>query len=249
MTLFGFALELIEICAMAVFLIAMVIGVALDRRNIPDIKWWVLFIGAATALFFTKNSWTLPTLLEFAASSIFWLAAMKYLGLGLLYSCVEFIVEVRKSATSVKQMWERFLDTKCALRDIKGVMQDTPKLTVREVLPIYDEYDAKAAEEKITIPSTVSGIEVRKDFINDLLNFHLKNGIVKLKLQGKEIVPSVDTSELTNRVGSWAIFWPFYMLSMIIGDLLTQIFTVFASFLTNASSRFVNLLFKDAFKI
>ena len=169
MTLFGIAIGLLELGLIAVFLIAMVISVSVDRRGVPHPKWIVTLLGIGGVLFLTRDSWTLSSLGDFVLSATFWVPLLKYLGAGLAYSFVEFARETRLRRAAVS---------------VKG------------------EFTTRHA---------------------------------------KEI--------LATNVGAWSMFWPFYLMSLIVGDLLAEVFNAVAAVIVSMSGRFVKAVFKDTFKL
>lgn len=130
MTLFGIAIGLLELGLIAVFLIAMVISVSVDRRGVPHPKWIVTLLGIGGVLFLTRDSWTLSSLGDFVLSATFWVPLLKYLGAGLAYSFVEFARETRLSAKRLKDDWESFLNTTAPTR---GRQDDDHKKMLRDV--------------------------------------------------------------------------------------------------------------------
>jgi hypothetical protein len=62
------------------------------------------------------------------------------------------------------------------------------------------------------------------------------------------IVPKVNRNLLAENIGCWTFFWPFYAISLIVGDLLTEIFKLIADFIASISGRAVNAAFRNVFK-
>ncbi|WP_407305826.1 hypothetical protein [Acinetobacter sp.] len=61
------------------------------------------------------------------------------------------------------------------------------------------------------------------------------------------VVPRVNRGRLASFIGAWTFFWPFYAISLIIGDLFAEIFRIIANFFVHMSGRFVRVMFKDVF--
>jgi len=90
-----------------------------------------------------------------------------------------------------------------------------------------------------------------KDFLmRNGMDSHYRYRIVGVEksADGKGIEPKVNRQQLAENVGVWILFWPFYAISLIIGDLVTEIFRFIADLLVQMSGRFVRNAFKDVFK-
>ena len=71
---------------------------------------------------------------------------------------------------------------------------------------------------------------------------------VELASFGDDIQPKINRGELAEHIGVWILFWPFYALSRIIGNLLAEIWYAAADFFVAISGRLVKTMFKDVFK-
>jgi hypothetical protein len=85
---------------------------------------------------------------------------------------------------------------------------------------------------------------------------HWRNAVSYLRIIGIEatadgtnIEPKINRQQLAESIGCWTIFWPFYALSLIFGDLLNEVFRIIADLVANISGRFVRMAFKDVFKL
>lgn len=246
MTLFGIALGLLELGLIAVFLIAMVISVSVDRRGVPHPKWIVTLLGIGGVLFLTRNSWTLSSLGDFVLSATFWVPLLKYLGAGLAYSFVEFARETRLSAKRLKDDWESFLRMTPPARGNRdyGYRGDDSEKTLREVLNSLTTGVGETDDETAAMRS--AAVSVKGEFTT---RYTSKDMLIKPRVIDGEIQPAVDKEILATNVGAWSMFWPFYLMSLIVGDLLAEVFNAVAAVIVSMSGRFVKAVFKDTFKL
>jgi hypothetical protein len=73
--------------------------------------------------------------------------------------------------------------------------------------------------------------------------------IINVEVEHGNIVPKVNRDALGDHLFCWTFFWPFYAVSLIIGDLLLNVFTGIANAITKMSSRVVRRAFHGVFKI
>lgn len=241
MTLFGIAIGLLELGLIAVFLIAMVISVSVDRCGVPHPKWIVTLLGIGGVLFLTRDSWTLSSLGDFVLSATFWVPLLKYLGAGLAYSFVEFARETRLSAKRLKDDWESFLNTTAPAR---GRQDDDHKKMLRDVLNNLTTGVGSTDEDTAAMRS--AAVSVKGEFTT---RYAMKDMLIKPRVIDGEIQPAVDKEILATNVGAWSMFWPFYLMSLIVGDLLAEVFNAVAAVIVSMSGRFVKAVFKDTFKL
>jgi hypothetical protein len=62
------------------------------------------------------------------------------------------------------------------------------------------------------------------------------------------IEPKIDRLDLAQYIGAWVVFWPFYLVSLVLGDLLTELFQSIADFVAEHCGRFVRNAFSGVFK-
>lgn len=223
MLLFGIALGLIELVLISVFVLGLILAVSFDRQGKDEPKWVVLGIGLLVFGIMTWSNWTFAGIGATLLTSAFWMPVVKYLGFGLLYSSLEFVREVRKSAAALKDRWERAMSKR-----------------VREVFPDVKEHGAKSEHFNV-----VNG------FVNDFVQRHDSTRTIVGVSKGEDYIsvePRINRGELADCISAWTFFWPFYAVSLILGDLLTEVFRVVADFFVGLSGRFVRLSFKDVFK-
>lgn len=264
-------LALLEIAFLAVFLIFLVVGASLDRRGNESPKWWTLGIGlvivaawfwphytffgpaeVAAVMDGTKvvsEAQTRVVLWDVVSTWSFWTPVAYFFGAGLVYSILEFVLEVRRTARKYADKWAQYLNTKHEVKqlDAKGEVRSeetaggrkqwiTKTLTVREILAGSDDpSNAAVAEDLVT------------SFIN---SSYSKYGFVGLTLNETKSAPEpkINKIELAESIGAWTFLWPVYAISLVLGDLLTEIFNWLADLLVNMSGRFVRMSFSDVFK-
>ena len=105
-------LGFIELIFIGCFFLLMVIGTALDRRNIEGPKWWFLGLGLLLVVMYYWSDITFTSLWATVGTWQFWQPAVVYLVAGLLYSAVEFVFSVRKMAARHRDSWAKFIQQK-----------------------------------------------------------------------------------------------------------------------------------------
>lgn len=200
MTIAGFAFGLLELIFFAFFAIAMVVSMSLDRRGRNEPKWFVLIIGLIIAAIWYWKDWTFAGLWSMLFDPVFWAPVGVYLVVGLVYSIVEFMMEVRRSASFFKREWY--------------------------------------ASKESTSP---------RDFVG---RYCYSNKLVNVEYDSENDVPTpkIDKGVLAQSYSAWTIFWPFYLVSLILGDFLTRVFELISDFIVHISTGFVRVVFKDVFK-
>lgn len=223
MILFGLALGALELIALSVFFIMLVIAVTFDRRGVESPKWWVVGGGLAlAATYLWWKDWTFGLIWETVSTWQFWKPFVWFLGAGLLYSVLEFMLDVRRSARRFKDLWDKHIDGR------------------REAY----------ADAKLNGPASADFQKVAdstREFVDRFGNKHALVTIVR----GEDkisVEPKINKVELAESIGAWTFFWPVYAVSLILGDLLTEVFRVIAEFFVKLSGRFVRMSFADVFK-
>lgn len=225
------ALGFLELILLGVFVVFMIIGTALDRSETSDsFKWWTFLAGFVGLFFLLPVGWTFAGIWESFKSLEFWQPLAIYLGIGLAYSILEFALAVRRAARRLGDKWQEFLNSKQHI----SAGKDSTYERVRDVL-------TNAARQK-------DANELVTNFTQTAARSRSSLVMIE-KVDGLKIEPRVNRVELAESISVWTLFWPFYAISLIIGDLLTEIFRTIADFLANASQRAVKAIFADTFKI
>lgn len=265
-------LGLLEIVFFTIFFILLVIGASLDRRGNESPKWYILGIGFVilAAWFWPDFTFFGPAhvdavmegtkvispakdrvvLWELLSSWSFWTPLWMFLGAGVAYSILEFVLEVRRTARRYTELWARNLERRIDVKqlDAKGDPRSeetlsgrskqwvTKSLTMREILANReDPSNAAVAEDLLT------------SFVNDDRS---RYGFVGLTLNADKTAPEpkIEKLKLAEAIGAWTFLWPVYAVSLVLGDLLTEIFNAIADALVKLSGRFVRMSFSDVFK-
>lgn len=151
-------------------------------------------------------------------SADLWKFIAIYLAIGLGYSVLEFALDVRRSVRYWKEKWDAF-------RTIRfGKSED----------------NASPEDRANTFVSQNTGYS-RNRIIGVGINDDKKD-------TDTLIVPKVNRGELAEHIGCWMVFWPFYAVSLIIGDLMYEVAVFAADVFAKISGRFVRLSFANVFK-
>lgn len=221
MDFLGFTLSVWAALAIGVFFIAMVIGCTLDRHNSNEgFKWFVFVIGLIGVAAWHWGEWSWSQLF----SAEVWKPVLIYLAIGLAYSVLEFFVKVRKEAKLWKAEWEKF--------------------KAKDELPDEDHNP----NELIIKKSYSHSLEFRFCKDHHYRSLSRITDVKCITTDGKDaVVPVINRSELAQSVGCWTLFWPAYAFSLILGDLLTEVFKKFADVIVALSSGLVRRMFAKVF--
>lgn len=189
-----------------VFFIAMIIGVSFDRHGRESAKWWILFFGV---IGFCIWKWDDINWQTFWQRDL-WVGIGIYLAIGLGYSVLEFMLEVRRSARKWSERWKMYK---------KHSDPKIPQETLANTFVANRKHDYELIQAERNPDPTATNL----------------------------VVPRVSRAKLASFIGAWTFFWPFYAISLIIGDLVFEICRIVADVLTNISGRFVRAMFKDVF--
>lgn len=267
--------------AISLFFIALTVSVTYDRRGNEDPKWWVFGLGlvAVFAYGWHYKDWTFSNAWDVVRSWDFWVPMGVYLLIGVAYSVVEFIVDVRRSARFYAAEFKTFLETATTfpVLNADGTPKTKDKLD-RSGRPIIvqkpnpnrgpDEpatitgNEQEAVTREGTIAENYAAVKAKgaeaAEFNGVLANsqqfiqrYSYKNRIIELSLNKTtkvDIEPKINKLQMTEHVTAWTFLWPVYAVSLILGDLLTEIFRVIVDVMVNLSGRFVKLSFADVFK-
>ena len=272
-------LGLLELLFVSVFLILLIVGVTFDRRGKEDVKWWVFGIGLLALGLWQWNHWTFIGDAHVAAvmngtkvisearerivlwdairSWEFWSPVFMYLLAGLMYSLLEFVLDVRRSARFYADEWEKHLSSfdYVPVLDANGNMipdndgtgtrigGDRVKTRKHPNSEVYDEVKEKGATSKLFDKAST----LTREFVG---RYSFRNRIIELKVGTDKISvePHINKVELAEHISAWTFLWPAYMISLILGDLLVEIFNMISNVLVKISGQFVKLSFANVFK-
>lgn len=238
------ALGLLPLAAFGFFVLAMIISVTFDRRETTAPKWWVFSIGFVALLVYgwLRLDWKFSDVFSFAKSGPILIAIGQYFLAGLVYSLVEFALEVRRSARRYREEWVSATSgsTKHSSKDTSG----DNNMTIAE----------KIADVAVNGAVSRNFNDVHRfahDFVVQRRSFNGQGSIIKLDIGDDKVtpVPFVDKGNLAASVGAWTFFWPFYAISLIVGDLFTEIFRIASNIIVKLSGRFVRMSFANVFKV
>ena len=205
-----------------VFFIAMIVGCTFDRRGVESGKWWVFFLGLIAFTIYQYNQGNTDWK-SMVFNTDLWKFLGIYLAIGLGYSVLEFMLEVRRSQRRLSAAWveykNRGFQRGRVESDDSKAMPDV-QLQANSFVADYGRYGR----------NQIIGVEINQD-----------------KTSSELIVPRVNRPELAGSVGCWMIFWPFYAVSLIIGDLLYEVARIVADIIAKMSGRFVKMAFKGTF--
>jgi hypothetical protein len=257
MEIFGLALSMLGLVVLGALAVALVVAVTLDRNGRAAPKWVIFLGGLGIMSMFVWDQVSFTGLYEQALSFSTWKPVLYYLGIGLLYSALEFTLGVRRAAEFFSEQWKKFYNSSFAgaapvshsESDIFGKGATIKTVVARSKDALGDGTEEELAENK-------AHIELAKFWAKRLITKFCENTSfyrarfihAELKEEELEIEPKVNRLSLSRNIGSWAFFWPFYAISLILGDLLNEVFKAIADFFVRLSSRFVRLQFANVFK-
>jgi hypothetical protein len=275
-------LGLVEWLVIVAFFLLLTAATFFDRRTVEAPKWYLLgvsLIGAAVYFwpdftFFgaahidavmegTKviaKAHDRVVLWPIVSGWAFWQPVMVYLAAGLIYSCFEFWLVIRKAARSLGAAWTEFT---AKTRVVPAYGADGEALFIERegkqvpstVTITYGELIKTARSQGAAYRYFQAAVDLVKEFVNNPDRFNWKGrqetqiiGVVGStdKLSAE---PKIDKLELAEHAGAWTFLWPAYLMSLILGDLIVEVFNTVADILVSISGRFVKFAFRDVFKV
>ena len=241
MSIFGLAFTIFHLVAFAVFTVLFCLGAAFDRRGNEGFKWWVLFGAFIVLVSFSIGSISLASIWGSLTSASFWQMAGIYAILGLTYSVIEFFLHVRKNAKETSTSWAKFIKKQEVwfLKEIAEISPELASFVKDGRLNVSNEEVLKFGDE-----------EQRARVLQSFTYYHSsKSNLIKIKSAENSVKPVIDRDELASHIGAWSVFWPFYAISLVFGDLLEEVWDTIARFIIKISEKFVNSAFSNIFKI
>jgi hypothetical protein len=246
-----FGLTIVELLLAAVFIIALVVGVAWDRRGFAPQKWFILAVGLIVLAVWTWSSWTFwgeaniaavmdgaTVVTEAHTRVVFWDAIRSwalwepiayYILAGLIYATVETGIGIRKAARLFRAAWNKHL-----------TRQTDAGATYQHVL---QQVEISGADSSLFNEA----LSIITKFVGSHRDIH-PFVMVQSTEDRLHVEPFLQKGVLSDHVGAWTIFWPFYLVSLVLGDLLTEIFRVIGNAFARASRFFMRFSFQDVFK-
>jgi len=222
MEIFGFAFSLFETALLVLFIFGMLIGTSLDRAGREEPKWVILGLGLAALLASTWSDWTFKSLGSYFMSAEFWHPALKYVGFGLAYSIVELFREVASARAKLAKEWNDLLSRYPAFRQL---VLDSRAEGAAYNHEVHDQLQSLADSR---VSSVIGLVHNTKDHT---------------------VEPVVNKVELADHMTAWTFFWPFYLLSFVLGDFVLQIFNIAAEMLAHISGKAIKAYFASIFKL
>lgn len=266
-----FGLALFEMLFIVVFGGCLLYSVLYDRRGYEAAKWWVLIIGGALVAAMYWSHWVFvgpssdPSVLvlwDWLRAGSFIEPILAFIGIGLLYSIVEFFVEVRRSASAFRAAWDSYLNRKIpmqvfsndgttplvteAVRTPGGRAQPSiEQITVRDLLT-----EARLLKQNGTTTMKADTYrEMAYSVMNEFGQRYSAAKFIEAARVDLEIEPKVNRGELASHIGAWTLFWPAYALTLVFDRLLSEIARIVADLLARVSTQFVKITFQDVFKV
>lgn len=262
MVILGIAFGLLELLVLGIFFLALVVGCTLDRRHDAEAaKWWILFIGLGVVAYIFWPSGAAPTfpgIWETVSSLEFWKPIGLYLGAGLLYCIPEFYMDVRRSAKKYAADWQAYISRQKTIYVLneKGERVKVVKLDGGSGTRETEQTSQLGTVGKLISLARETGHaeyvdDARSEILSFVRNYRSRNRIVNADSTEDRlgVQPRINKVELAEHVSAWTIFWPAYLFSLVIGDLLAELWDIVADFLVNVSGRFVRRAFSDVFTV
>jgi hypothetical protein len=277
-------LGLLELAFVSAFFLLLIVGVTFDRRGKEDVKWWVFGLGLLVLAVWQWPHWTfigpahVDAVLEggkevskAADRTVIWNAVRDwsfwapvgyYLLGGLVYSLLEFFLDVRRSARFYAAEWQKHLVGYDEIPQVDADGKPVPNPDYKDDGPfasnrhngkfltrqrpnseVYEEVRAKGATSGLFN----TALKLTSEFVG---RYSFRNRIIEIKIASDKVSvePRVNKVELSEHITAWTLLWPAYAVSLILGDLVVEIFNALADLLVKISGQFVRISFANVFK-
>jgi hypothetical protein len=275
-------LGLLELAFVSAFFLLLIVGVTFDRRGKEDVKWWVFGLGLLVLAVWQWPHWTfigpahVDAVLEggkevskAADRTVIWNAVRDwsfwapvgyYLLGGLVYSLLEFFLDVRRSARFYAAEWQKHLVGYDEIPQVDADGVPIPNLDHdpdrfgrasgdkfltrrRPNSEVYEEVKAKGAVSGLFN----TALKLTSEFVG---RYSFRNRIIEIKIANDKVSvePKVNKIQLSEHITAWTLLWPAYAVSLILGDLVVEIFNFIADVLVKISGQFVRISFANVFK-
>jgi hypothetical protein len=272
------ALSLFELCAFAVFILALAVATSFDSHNDePTPKWGVLAVGFVLLAVWYWSSWTfigdavIPAVIkdgkviepehtrvvlwELVRSAALWVPIGWYFALGAVYAIAEFGYDIVKSVRYFKDHWATFLTR---TRVFEMISTDGG--------PVYLESEPNRRQSReYTYAEMLAELKEKGafsrffEFMNGELQrydtfrsgeYGTRNKIIGVRFNAEtfSMEPKVYGNNLTENLAAWCTLWPAYFLSLVFGDLLMEGFRAFGRVMKFFSRGLVKFSFRNVFK-
>lgn len=221
MEFLGCTLSVWAAIAIGVFFLAFVLSCTADRHGQAGAKWGVLALAIVVFVLWQWVAGDMSWAVLLSAS--FWRNLGFYLAIGLGYSLVEFFFEVRRDSRQWGKDWETF-------KANEAIREGRPDRGSQGVGLHQNKPENQTLEQR---------------FVSNRRN---TERLVNVTLNEGRIEPVINRKVLAENISCWTLFWPAYAVSLVLGDLLEEIFRKAADFFVMVSGRFVRATFAKSFK-
>lgn len=190
----------------------------------------------------------------------FWTPLAIFFITGLAYSLVEFVLEVRRMARYYADKWASAIDRSIEVYDLNddGSYKTYPEVAKSD-RKVGDVIKTGYVKNMVDVKTVLGSVETNKGYAKAasefLSAFFERNGRPSYSFiglvrneAGNAPEPKINKATLAESIGTWTFMWPAYLFSLILGDLLTEVFSILADFLVSISGRFVKMSFSSVFK-
>lgn len=190
---FLLALGLFQAICLGAILLALLIAVSFDSSDENSYKWSFLFLLPIFYVVLEWNNLTFSGVLHsITLASLIPLA--EYIGIGILYSTIEFRATIRDSAAFFAE---------------------------------------KRAKSQNWHTYTYMFMRIKQTVAPD---------------GTEDYIPYIAKPSLADKLMAWTIMWPVYLIDYILGKFLFNMFSKFATLLTNMTKNYIAKVFSNAFK-
>jgi hypothetical protein len=180
-------------------------------------RWFIFFASIGlTGIYISTTGGSIPGTLINLKNNVLWVPLFTYIGIGLLYSLLEFLLDTRKAAKHFSAEWHKF----------------------------------NSANNDVILSRCIQGFLAAQDQSNNY-NYNRNNRIITLTANSDYTVisPIVNPDVLSFHIAAWTLFWPFFLLAMLIGDVILKSFKYTSALIIKISASWVKSLFKNAFTL
>lgn len=261
MVLFGIVFGIIDMILMALLLFGLLIGSSLTNRHSSVSVLWtaVIVVGVLYALW-NWSSWTFAGIFDFITSVGFLKGLLIYLGAGVLYSVLEFILMVRRAVKRHTIAWKNFMSD--TLR-FNGFGPEVPPELVNYIDLQSTGANFVHAPRNLLWKhlSREKQVEMLREMVrsaNMSARFRLEDKVVSLRVKGEDdpannselgVEPRIDKEELAFFAAHWTLFWPAFAVGLLLGDFVTEVFNQLANLIARLSTGVVRRMYQNVFKI
>lgn len=222
-------------------------GIFLDRRGQWGTKWWMLFICTLVLGALYYSHWSVAGIWAAVTSWEFWKPACYFLIIGVVYSQLEFVINIGRTRRWISGAWQNWLATEVAVKQAGNT--GMPELVAwKKLLAEAHERGGAFAHFQIVANGIREFVQSPGRFAS--IGKPTGDVIVRLKVADDKlsIDPSIDRAVMSQCLFAWTVLWPLYAINLLFGDLLVELFSGWARLLARMFDGFVKAAFNDVFK-